>query len=794
MLATGQTLATVAKASAAPVDAPAAVGTISGAVVDSVTKKPLKSVVISSTSTSTTTTTDAAGAYSLNVSPGRSVISAALPGYVTGTTPLLTVAEGATAKDTGLTLIQYESASGLVTAKGTTTGIGQVVVKFFDATTSDANPVITATTAPDGSWSLSQVVPGAYRVQFDASATTYLSSWNDGHRTGGETAAVSVVAGVPVSLPLQLVKAASISGTVRTSDGTAIAGATVSVQGAALTTSVQTTTDASGHYLVGALPADDYLVSAAHAGYVTTWWGGSESVSAAAHLSVAEGASASGNIALLTGGSISGTVTLSGPIVSPALVTVTRPGFSTSVYADPTTHAYTIGDLAPASDYTVAFYASAYGAADYGCPGISVCTPTAVSVTRGAVTASIDVTLTTTGGALLDLVQLQGTVVTLAGAPLPGVTVSDPISGTSTVTDANGAFAVPAVRDQSYNIIFTRPGYISRTEHIAPWSLCPVTQNVCPWIDREQMSRKATITGTVMAGAGNTPVAGATVNFSYELSTLTGTDGRYSMDLPEGTYYVEVVPPVGSGYVRTYLGGASDLSRTQYVSVREGSTVTGNVHLNDPGSVSGTLKKVDGTPIGGSTVAFSGCNLHTYFSTTTAADGSYSVDWLPPDHYAVVYANGTWQQSDLAVCGSASEIVLASGQVITGFVLTVPDPPITHSIHGVVRDALGTPQTYQTVILVSVTGQAYSQTDGSGAFVATGPVGTYRLEFGTGVWLQGSGDSKPGIPFLLTADLVRDFVVPVAKSVTVTVKGADGSTPASASGVAVLGEHGPLNR
>ena len=85
-----------------------------------------------------------------------------------------------------MALSAYGSASGLVTAKGTATGIGQVVVKFFDATTSDPNPVITATTAVDGSWSLSQVVPGAYRVQFDASATAYLSSWSDGHRTRGD--------------------------------------------------------------------------------------------------------------------------------------------------------------------------------------------------------------------------------------------------------------------------------------------------------------------------------------------------------------------------------------------------------------------------------------------------------------------------------------------------------------------------------------------------------------------------------------------------------------------------------
>jgi len=783
MLATGQTFATVAKAAAAPVTTPAVAGTISGVVVDSVTEKPLKNVVISSTSTSTTTTTDAKGAYSLSVPAGTNVVSAALTGYVTAATPALTVAEGATLKNTGMALSAYGSASGLVTAKGTATGIGQVVVKFFDATTSDPNPVITATTAVDGSWSLSQVVPGAYRVQFDASATAYLSSWSDGHRTRGEAAAVSVVAGVPVTLPLQLVKAASISGTVKTSGGTAIAGATVSVQGTALTTSVQTTTDASGHYAVSALPADSYLVSAAHAGYVTTWWGGAESASAATHLSVAEGAAASGNVALLTGGSISGTASLSGPIVSPVLVTVTRPGFSASVYADPTTHAYTISDLAPATDYTVGFYASAYGGAQYGCAWTGGCTPTPVSVTRGSVTAGIDATLTTTGGALLDIVQLQGTVITLAGAPLPGVTVFDPVSGMSVVTDANGAFAVPAVRDQSYNIVFTRPGYISRTEHIVYWSLCPVTQNSCAWIDKEQMSRKATITGTVTAGAGNTPIAGATVNVSYELSTLTGTDGRYSLDVPDGAYYVEVVPPVGSSYVRSYLGGAVSLASAQIVTVREGSTFTGNVHLNEPGSVSGTLKKADGTPSPGSDLAFTGCDLNTYFSTTTSADGSYSVDSLPPDRYGAVYANGTALQSALAVCGSASEIDVASGQVVTGHVLTVPDPPVTHSIQGVVRDALGTPQPYAGVILISSATQIWGQTDGSGAFALTGPVGTYRLEL-NGVWLQGSGDSKPGIPFLLTADVVRDFVVPVAKTVTVTVKGADGSTPASASIVA----------
>ena len=77
----------------------------------------------------------------------------------------------------GFTLVKYASASGTVVETGTSKGIATVVVKLFDASSESPNAVFAATTGPDGSWSIAEVAPGSYTVQFDSSDVGYLSSW-----------------------------------------------------------------------------------------------------------------------------------------------------------------------------------------------------------------------------------------------------------------------------------------------------------------------------------------------------------------------------------------------------------------------------------------------------------------------------------------------------------------------------------------------------------------------------------------------------------------------------------------
>ncbi len=137
MLVTGQTFRSAPRAVADP---PAPMATISGTVVDSTTDAALANVRITDASAgSLTTTTDATGHYALTVAPGDHVLTAALHGYVADTSPLATLADGQTT-DLNFSLVQYASASGVVTAGGTSTGIGSVVVSFFDAATSDPQP------------------------------------------------------------------------------------------------------------------------------------------------------------------------------------------------------------------------------------------------------------------------------------------------------------------------------------------------------------------------------------------------------------------------------------------------------------------------------------------------------------------------------------------------------------------------------------------------------------------------------------------------------------------------------
>jgi hypothetical protein len=164
LLVGSQTLGTATKAYAAPAGA-----TITGTIVNSVSGGGIPNVVVSDAGGSASTTTNAYGTYSLVIPAGDHVLSATLSGYVPVSSALLSgLTDGQTVSDINFTLEQYAWAGGQVTLDNTSTGIASVVVKFFDATGTDANPKFGTTTGADGTWQLAGIVPGSYKVQFDA--------------------------------------------------------------------------------------------------------------------------------------------------------------------------------------------------------------------------------------------------------------------------------------------------------------------------------------------------------------------------------------------------------------------------------------------------------------------------------------------------------------------------------------------------------------------------------------------------------------------------------------------------
>ena len=148
------------------------------------------------------------------------------------------------------------------------------------------------------------------------------------------------------------------------------------------------------------------------------------------------------------------------------------------------------------------------------------------------------------------------------------------------------------------------------------------------------------ITGTVLLDDGSTAVNDAVV-FVNEYrtgaaagTTVTDTDGTYTVSGLEGGRYFVFVNAVRQGYPVQFYDGASDVRSATTVLVAAGDTTAGiDFALDSGGSISGTvLKASDGTAVSGAEVwaelAGGGGD-----GVRTASDGTYTITGLPAGEY-----------------------------------------------------------------------------------------------------------------------------------------------------------------
>ena len=161
----------------------------------------------------------------------------------------------------------------------------------------------------------------------------------------------------------------------------------------------------------------------------------------------------------------------------------------------------------------------------------------------------------------------------------------------------------------------------------------------------------------------------------------TDADGYYSIDLPDGAYYISTDTTCGgdvdSYYVNklyTTSGGNTDCNAAEMVPT--GSTNI-NLSLDLGGRVSGTVLDNTGTAItgvdGGVTVWTSGdCNNLEWigWGKIDPADGTFTTSALPPGDYILqTYMNGSWYVDEFWAsgasvrdCADADPITVVAGQ------------------------------------------------------------------------------------------------------------------------------------
>ena len=243
--------------------------------------------------------------------------------------------------------------------------------------------------------------------------------------TGKRVLAAGDIAGIRAIYPAA-VATSTLSGTVTSSAGGALAGVSVAVGGVA-----SGTTNANGAYTISGIPAGSYNVAFTRSGYSVQ--------SRAVDLTTSKTVS----LALTP---LVTTVTLSGTVTSCAGGALAGASVAVGGVASGTTNAngvYSISGI-PAGSYNVTFTRSGYSAQSR-----------AVDLTTSE-TVSLALT------PLVTTVTLTGTVTSSDGGALAGasVAVGGVASGT---TDANGAYSIPGIVSGSYTVTYSRSGYVPQS-------------------------------------------------------------------------------------------------------------------------------------------------------------------------------------------------------------------------------------------------------------------------------------------------------------------------------------------
>jgi hypothetical protein len=262
-----------------------------------------------------------------------------------------------------------------------------------------------ATTASDGTYTISGLPPGVVKVQFQdcGSVGPYLEQWWDGQPDPSTATAVTLAPGnVRTGIDAQLADAAQITGTVTDGSGDPLPGICVQATTSTFLGGLAGT-DSQGHYTIDVARPDDYRVQFVDCNesptYAGRWWGGQLDPATAQVVPVAIGEVVSGIDTMLAPGavgSIAGNVTTARGTGMPTACVIAylpnRFALFGEVHADGT---YEIPDV-PSGTFALGFVGC-----DGGEPAPTITDPDVAGVTYPAVwwdDVPLDITGTGNGG------------------------------------------------------------------------------------------------------------------------------------------------------------------------------------------------------------------------------------------------------------------------------------------------------------------------------------------------------------------------------------------------------------
>ena len=260
-----------------------------------------------------------------------------------------------------------------------------------------------------------------------------------------------------------------------------------------------------------------------------------------------------------------------------------------------------------------------------------------------------------------------------SGQALPAVEIGiSPDISTTIMTDEAGVFTIPGLQPNTYTLSYQVPGYVSSAQTLTTKKgqlidLGAIVMQIAP--------TTAVVSGTIMDGTDNVPVANALVEITLDqtvISALTDAQGSYSLTVPAGNLSLKVT---AEGY---YPASAS-------VGIEAGTKVRFSPPLRklteDPLPLELTGRVIDLE----SQQTLSGVTVHSHALNTdvvTDAQGSFTFTGLTAGEQSFEFSQTGYQ-------GVITRVVLPDdGKVDLGTVaLKKVDELETTKVSGQVLDA-----------------------------------------------------------------------------------------------------------
>jgi hypothetical protein len=620
-----------------------------------------------------------------------------------------------------------------------------------------------AASASDGTYSVGGLIAGSYTVEFTpgcgSASQNWLDQWWKNASSSSTATPVVVATGKTVSgINASLQPGGIITGTVKSSTGSVLAGICVSASPASgYFGDYFATTGSNGTYSIAGLPTGAYTVEfsagcgSASDNWIYQWWKNASSYLTATPVPVTAGKTVAAiDASMQLGGIITGTVkSNTGAVLSGICVfaynATTGVGNSATSAANGT---YSVIGLATGA-YLVEF-ATGCGSASqnwltqYWKASATADLSTTVSVTQGKTTSSVSPVMEPGG-------VITGTVKSSTGAVLQGICVTaGPANGVgerswSGVTGSNGTYSVAGLPTGSYAVAF-EPGCGSGPNWLEQWSKDSSTLAGAQSVSVKAGSTTAgvdaallpggEITGTVTApgGAGLPGICVYAVTRSGRTLAYasSGTGGAYVLaGLPTGSYDVEFEAAcefTSANYATQWWNGAATQAVATGVAVTAGKTVAAiNASMAVGGEITGTVTLAAGGAAAGVCVGvYQTVPGFVVASTTTASDGTYVIEALQTGKYILDFTPSCGTLNALpqyykgsAAPSTATQVSVTAGKTTSGVSTALA---VGGEITGTVKNSGGSP-------LVSICVYAYlaTQLSSSVAYADTGVNGTYTL-------------------------------------------------------------------